>query len=318
MENYQIIFSVISAIILFLYGLSSFSAELKIAAGNKLEAIMKKLTTNRFVAFFVGVIFTVIIQSSTAVSSLAVSMVDSGILSFAGSVAIMLGSYVGTTATAWLVSFKLTGIGPIFIVLGTLISLIPFRFNVFGKGIFFFGFIFFSLDLVSSSIAPLRESEFLTELLLHTSNKLISILIGIVLTVVLQSSTVVTGLTIIFVQQGLLQPADSIPIVLGANIGTTFTALFVSLSMGLTAKKFAVSNTLINIIGVLLFIPFLDAFTIWTLSVSPNETMVVAIAHLGFNVVLVSIFLIFLNPFIRLIDKMFGNRNGEDEKKLSI
>lgn len=308
MENYQIVFSAISAIILFLYGLSSFSAELKAAAGNRLEAIMKKLTSNRIVSFIVGLISTVIIQSSTAVSSLAVSMVDSGILSFAGAIAIMLGAYVGTTATAWLVSFKLTGIGPIFIVLGTLISLLPYRIKVFGKGIFFFGFIFFSLDLVSTSIAPLRESEYLTELLLHTSNKLVSILTGIVLTIIMQSSTVVTGLTIIFVQQGLLQPADSVPIVLGANIGTTFTALFVSLSMGQTAKKFAVSNTLINTFGVLLFIPFLDAFTNWTLNVAPNSTMVVAISHLGFNLVLVMIFLIFLHPFIRFIDWIFEHK----------
>lgn len=311
MENYQIVFSAVSAIILFLYGLSSFSTELKVAAGNRLEAIMKKLTSNRFVSLVVGLFATVIIQSSTAVSSLAVSMVNSGIISFAGAIAIMLGAYVGTTATAWMVSFKLTGIGPIFIVLGTLISLLPYQIKVFGKGIFFFGFIFFSLDLVSTSVAPLKESEYITELLLHTSNKLVSILIGIVLTIIMQSSTVVTGLTIIFVQQGLLQPADSVPIVLGANIGTTFTALFVSLSMGQTAKKFAVSNTLINTFGVLLFIPFLDAFTDWTLSVSPNATMVVAISHLGFNLVLVTIFLAFLNPFVRFIDWLFELKFSE-------
>lgn len=308
MENYQIVFSAISAIILFLYGLSSFSAELKAAAGNRLEAIMKKLTSNRLVSFIVGLIATVIIQSSTAVSSLAVSMVNSGIITFAGAIAIMLGAYIGTTATAWMVSFKLTGVGPIFIVLGTLISLLPYQIKVFGKAIFFFGFIFFSLDLVSTSIAPLRESEYLRELLLHTSNKLVSILIGIVLTIIMQSSTVVTGLTIIFVQQGLLQPADSVPIVLGANIGTTFTALFVSFSMNQTAKKFAVSNTLINIFGVLLFIPFLDTFTDWTLSVSPNANMVVAISHLGFNLVLVTIFLTILNPFVRFIDWIFEHK----------
>jgi Na/Pi-cotransporter len=281
---------------------------LKIAAGNKLKSIMEQLTANRFVAFFVGAVFTIIIQSSTAVSSLAVSLVDSGILSFAGSLSIMLGSYVGTTATAWLVSFKLTGIGPVFIVLGTLISMLPFKIKVLGKGIFFFGFIFFSLDLVSTSVAPLKDSKLLTNLLLYTSNEFISILTGVVLTVILQSSTVVTGLTIIFVQQGLLQPADSIPIVLGANIGTTFTALFVSINMNKNAKKFAVSNTLINIVGVLLFIPFLSKFTTWVLSISPNPTMVVAIAHLGFNVVLVSLFLLLLTPFVKLIDGIFGDK----------
>lgn len=305
MHNYQIIFSIFSAIILFLFGLGAFSAELKSAAGNKLEAIMKKLTANRFIGFGVGLIFTTIIQSSTAVSSLAVSLVDSGVLSFAGATSIMLGSYIGTTATAWLVSFKLTNIGPVFIVLGTLISAIPLKIKVFGKGIFYFGFIFFSLDLVNTAIIPLKDSEELTSLLLYTSNSMISIVIGVLLTVILQSSTVVTGLAIIFVQQGLITPADSIPIVLGANIGTSFTALFASVRMSRVAKKAAVANTLINTLGVLIIYPFLTPFTEWVLKSAPDESMVVAMAHLSFNIVLVSIFLVVLSPFIKMMDRLF-------------
>jgi len=307
MHNYQIFFSIFSAIILFLFGLSAFSAELKHAAGNKLETIMARLTSNRFIAFAVGLFFTSIIQSSTAVSSLAVSMVNSGVLNFSGATAIMLGSYVGTTATAWLVSFKLTGIGPIFIVLGTMISALPIKAKVFGKGIFYFGFIFFSLDLVSSSISPLRESEFLTSLLLHTSNNLVSIGIGIALTIILQSSTVVTGLAIIFVQQHLITPADSIPIVLGANIGTTFTALFASIRMNINARKAAVANTLINLIGVMMLYPFLTPYTKWVLKTAHSDSMVVATAHLSFNLVLVTFFLIVLSPFVALIEKMFSS-----------
>lgn len=311
MDKYQVFFSIFSAVILFLFGLSAFSAELKQAAGNQLEIIMKRLTSNRFVAFTVGLIFTAIIQSSTAVSSLAVSMVNGGVLTFAGATAIMLGSYIGTTATAWLVSFKLTNIGPIFIVLGTLISILPIKAKVFGKGVFYFGFIFFSLDLVSSSISPLKESTFLMDLLLHTSNSLLSIGVGILLTVILQSSTVVTGLAIIFVQQQLITPGDSIPIVLGANIGTTFTALFASIRMGVNARKSAVANTLINIIGVLLLYPFLEPYTAWVLKMAPNDSMVVATAHLSFNVVLVSIFLMALTPFVKLIDKLFNSSRSD-------
>lgn len=308
MESYQIFFSVFSAIILFLFGLGAFSAELKNAAGNKLEEIISKLTANRFYGFGVGLVLTAIIQSSTAISSLAVSLVDGGMLTFAGATAIMLGSYVGTTATAWLVSFKLTNIGPIFIVLGTLISLIPLRIKVFGKGIFYFGFIFFSLDLVNTALQPLKESEELTNLLLHTSTPSISILIGVMMTVILQSSTVVTGLTIIFVQQGLISSGDSIPIVLGANIGTTFTALFASIRMSRTAKKAAVANTLINTFGVLLLYPFLNTYTGWVLKTAPNDSMVVATAHLSFNVVLVTIFLILLTPFLKMMDRLFEEK----------
>lgn len=305
MQNYQIIFSIFSAIILFLFGLSAFSTELKLAAGNKLEGIVKKLTANRLIGFVVGLLFTVVIQSSTAISSLAVSFVDSGILSFAGALSIILGSYIGTTATAWLVSFKLTNIGPIFIVLGAIISALPWKIKIFGKGVFYFGFIFFSLDLVSTSIAPLKESVLLTSLLLHTTNNLVSILIGVFLTIILQSSTVVTGLAIIFVQQGLIEPIDSIPIVLGANIGTTFTALFASIGMNKNAKKVALSNTLINTIGVAMLYPFLGDFSEWVIKMSPNPSMVVAMAHLSFNLVLVSIFLVMLTPFVKLIDRIF-------------
>lgn len=306
MEQYQILFSILSAIILFLFGLSAFTHELKTAAGTKLKAIMSALTVNRFTAFFVGAAFTAIIQSSTAVSSLAVSLVDGGILSFAGAIAILLGAYVGTTATAWIVSFKIAGIGPLFIVIGTLLSFLPFKIKIFGKALFYFGFIFFSLDLVSSSVAPLRESPFVLDMLLYTNTPLMGILIGTLLTVVLQSSTVVTGLAIIFVQQGLVTPADSIPIILGANIGTTATALFASMKMSKNAQKVAVANTLINTFGVLLFLPFLQSFTDWVLRTASGPSFVVAIAHLAFNVVLVSIFLVALTPFTKLMDMMFG------------
>lgn len=306
MDSYQIFFSIFSAVILFLFGLGAFSTELKQAAGNKLESIMKKLTSNRFIAFLVGLLFTAVIQSSAAVTSLAVSMVNGGVLTFAGAIAIMLGAYIGTTATAWMVSFKLTNIGPVFIVLGALLSALPFKVKVFGKAVFYFGFIFFSLDLVSTSIAPLKDSVILTNLLLYTSNSLVSIGIGVLLTIILQSSTVVTGLAIIFVQQHLITPADSIPIVLGANIGTTFTALFASFRMSKNAQKAAVSNTLINTIGVILLYPFLSPYTEWVLKTAPNDSMVVATAHLSFNIVLVTIFLIALTPFVSLIEKIFS------------
>lgn len=305
MQNYQIIFSILSAIILFLFGLNSFSHELRRAAGNQLQSIMSKITANRFTAFFAGAIVTAIIQSSTAVSSLAVSLVDSSVLSFSGAIAIMLGSYVGTTTTAWLVSLKLTGIGPIFIVLGGLLSALPIRARIFGKALFYFGFIFFSLDLIGSSLDPLKSNPAILKLLLTAHGPFVGILIGILLTIVLQSSTVVTGLAIVFVQQELLMPLDSIAIVLGANIGTTATALLASIRMNMNARKTAVANTLINTFGVLMLFPFLEPFGQMILKISPTPSMVVAFAHLGFNLVLVSVFLAFLNPFVRFMNRMF-------------
>lgn len=305
MGNYQVTFSILSAVILFLFGLSSFSKELRHVAGAKLQSIMNTLTMNRFTAFIFGAIFTTIIQSSAAVTSLAVSLVDSGVLKFTGAVAIMLGAYIGTTTTAWLVSFKLTGIGPFFIVLGGIISALPLKIKIFGKALFYFGFIFFSLDLISASLAPLKNDPTFAEFLLLTNTPLKGIIAGILLTIVFQSSTVVTGLAIIFVQQELLMPSDSIPIVLGANIGTTATALFASIKMNATAKKTAIANTLINTLGVVLIFPFLKPFTQLVLKIAPSSSMVVAIAHLAFNVILVSVFLLFLNKFAKMMDRLF-------------
>lgn len=304
MRDYHLIFSILSAIILFLFGLSSFSSELKAAAGPKLQEIVNLITKNRFIAFFTGTIFTVIIQSSAAVTSLTVSLIDSGLLSFKGALAIILGAYIGTSLTALVVSLQISGIGPIFIVLGTLISLLPFKIKVLGKALFFFGFIFFSLDLVSNSLSPLKQSPELAHLLLQTTNPYMGFLIGAALTVLLQSSTVVTGLTIIFVQQGLIAPADSIPIVLGANVGTTGTALFASIKMNLTAKKAALSNTIINLIGAVIVFIFLTPFTDFVLKNTPDMDMVVAFAHLTFNIMLTLIFMVFLTPFVKLMDRM--------------
>lgn len=308
-QHQQIIFSIFSAIILFLYGLGAFSQELKIAAGQKLEVIMGRLTSNRVIAFIVGLICTALIQSSTAVSTLAVSLIDGGVLTFSGAIAIMLGSYIGTTLTAWMVSFKLTGVGPIFIVIGALVGILPWKAKIFGKAIFYFGFIFFSLDLVSSSLQPLKQSQYLAEFLLYTNTPFKGIVIGALLTALMQSSTVVTGLAIIFVQQGILSPEASIPIVLGANIGTTFTGLYATLGMIGTAKKAAWTNTIINTVSVLILYPFIAPFTRLVLEISPNNDMVVAVAHLCFNICVVTVFMVLLTPFVNLMNRIFFDKN---------
>lgn len=304
MGNYQIILSIFSAIILFLHGLSSFNKELKEVFGEKLQGFVSKITANRFSAFLVGAVFTVFIQSSTAVSTLTVSFVNAGIITFVDSLAVMIGASVGTTATAWLVSLKLTGLGPIFIVLGSIIGFLPTKFKVFGRGIFYFGFIFFSLDLISQAIGPLKTDQDILDLLLYAKTPILGVVIGAFLTIILQSSTVVTGLAIIFVQQGILPAVDSIPIVLGANIGTTTTAIVASFKMSIFAKKAALANLVMTTIGVALLFPFIDVFSAWVLNHASEPSLAVAIAHLTFNLINAIIFMIFLKPFARLMEKI--------------
>jgi phosphate:Na+ symporter len=221
MSSLRILFAAISAIVLFLYGLEAFSRELQAVGGETLRKWLGSLTESRWRAVALGAVATAIIQSSSAVTSLTVALVDAGTMTLRSSLGVLLGANIGTTSTAWLVSLKLTGVGPFFIVLGTALSAIPTRFKVLGKAAFYFGFIFFSLDLVSFTLKPLAQSPLFAEVLSRSSTPMMGVLAGAVVTAIVQSSSITTGLCILLVQQSILPATAAIPIVIGANIGTT-------------------------------------------------------------------------------------------------
>ena len=295
MDNIDFLFAVISAVVLFLYGLSSFSQELQEIGRDRLTSVLGRMTNSRLSGFFLGAGFTANVQSSSAVTSLAVALVDSGVISFASSLSVLVGANVGTTATAWLVSFKLTGIGPVFIVLGAVISMLPAPIKVAGKAIFYFGFIFFALDLIGDSLAPLKQADALPGLLSYASNALLGGLIGAALTALLQSSSVVTGLAILLVQQGTLDIQAAVAIIIGANLGSSVTALIASIPMSAPAKRLAQVNVLLNLGGVVLFLPFSHLLAELVISITDDPGIAVALAHLIFNVGVALIALPMLN-----------------------
>ena len=249
MSNLRILFAVISAIVLFLYGLEAFSREIQAVGGETLRKWLGHLTESRWRGVVLGTIVTAIIQSSSAVTSLTVALVDAGTMTLNSSLGVLLGANIGTTSTAWLVSLKLTGIGPFFIVLGTALSVFPTRFKVLGKAAFYFGFIFFSLDLVSFTLKPLAQSPLFAEVLSRSRTPLMGVLAGMVVTGIVQSSSITTGLCILLVQQTILSATAAIPIVIGANIGTTATALVASIKMQKAARQVALANLCFTLAG---------------------------------------------------------------------
>ena len=304
MSNLRIIFATVSAIVLFLYGLEAFSHEIQTIGGRTLHKWLSRLTVSRWRAVALGVVATGIIQSSSAVTSLTVALVDAGVISLNSSLGVLLGANIGTTSTAWLVSLKLTGIGPFFIVLGTVLSAIPTRFKMLGKAAFYFGFIFFSLDLVSATLKPLAQSPLFTEILSRSSTPLTGVLAGMVLTAIVQSSSITTGLCILLVQQGMLPATAAIPIVIGANIGTTATALVASIKMHNTARKVSIANLSFNTFGVLLFFPFLRTFSAKIVDFAGEPGMAVAWAQLIFNVAMALATLILLRLFQARLERV--------------
>jgi Na/Pi-cotransporter len=290
MTAFQGIVAAVAAIVLFLHGLQGFSREVQAVGGATLQSWLPRVTESRWRGFLIGLAATAVVQSSSAITSLAVSLVDAAVITFRGSLGIALGANVGTTATAWLVSFKLTGIGPFFIVIGALLSALPIRANAIGKAVFYFGLVFFALDLISNELKPLQAHPWFQGGLAMATTPLLAVLMGLVFTAVIQSSSVTTGLAILLVQQGVLPAASAIPIVLGANVGSTSTALVASMSMQPVARAAAVANFLFNAVGVLLYLPFLEQFTQRMLAMG-EPAMAVAWAHLTFNLTIAALFL---------------------------
>jgi len=283
MSDLQIAFAVGSAIVLFVYGLQGFSRELRAVGGKALEAWLARVTQSPWSGFGVGALATAVLQSSSAVTSLAAALVDAGVFSFRASLGVLLGANVGTTATAWLVSFKLTGLGPVFIVLGTALSAMPAQVRVAGKAVFYFGLIFFALDLIASAMRPWQQHPVFVDVLKLAGLPWVGVLAGLVITAVIQSSSATTGLVILLVQQGALPAESAIAAVIGANVGSTSTALIASASMAPAARASARANALFNLVAMLLCLPVLPVFASWAVGHTQSPAMAVAWAHLAFN-----------------------------------
>lgn len=303
METFHTIILISSAITLFVYGLQSFSKEIQSIGIDKIKKWINKVTALPLGGFGVGAIVTGIIQSSTMVSSLTVSLVNAGAITFRDSLLILLGTNIGNTSTAWIVSYQSVYFGPFFIVIGTIISMIPNKIAVAGKSIFYFGFIFFSLSFVSIAMTPIKDDPLLIDILSRATNPILGIFYGIVVTVVIQSSSVVVGLVIVLVSQGVIGLDAAIPIVVGANIGTTSTAMLLSIKMNAVSKLTAFSASMFNIVGVIVMLPFFGLLEYVASQATDIPALQVATAFTISNSFTSFFFLVFLTPTMKLLKR---------------
>ncbi|WP_412473307.1 Na/Pi cotransporter family protein [Halobacteriovorax sp. YZS-1-1] len=314
MGDFNIFIAATSSVILFIFGLENFSKEVQKVTGDQFRKFIGKVTNYTSIGVLIGAFVTAVVQSSSATSVIAISLVNAGVLSFKNSVGIIFGSNVGTTITAQLVAFKLTAFGPVFIILSFFLSLIKTKYSVFAKSLFYFGFVFFALHLISSTLVPLQSDERLISFLSKPHNPFLGVLVGMIITAVVQSSSVTTGLAIILTQQGILSVGNAVPILLGANIGTTVTALISIVNMDIAAKKTALSHFLFNFGGVVLFLPIVfiwgDKFKL----LADDPAIALANFHLIFNVTTTIIFIIAIDPFIRFVDKVLGEGKMDFER----
>ncbi|MBN1168018.1 MAG: Na/Pi cotransporter family protein [Methanospirillaceae archaeon] len=299
--NPELLIAIFSAVILFLYGIEQFSHEIRHLAGSRFRELIQQYTRTRFHGAFLGAGITAIVQSSTAVAVITVGLVNAGTLSYISSLGIIFGANIGTTVTSQLVALKLTAFAPIFIIAGFLLSIVGRSYKPLGKPLFYFGLVFFSLNLVATVIAPYQNDPALIALFTSADNPAVAILVGFLITTLFQSSSVTTGLVVTLAAGGLITPYQAIPIILGATIGTTTTSLLVSVRMNTVAKRAATSQFMFNLFGVLIFLPFLGQFEAFIVGIGTSAAEQVALAHLLFNASTSILFLILLGPFSRLM-----------------
>ncbi len=303
-EVFSIAVSFVSVIFVFLFAVKKFSNQIQRLLGNRFKNILERFTNTPLKGALVGAGVTSIIQASAATTVLVVSLVDAGLLSFTNSIAVVIGSNVGTTITTQLVAFKVLNIAPYILVIGFIITNVNHKYNKIkhlGKPIFYFGLLFSCLYIISVLTSTLQENAFLLSLIDKTSNLFFAIGAGIILSIVLQSSSMATSLVIIFVSGGLLSFSQAFGIILGTNIGTTTTALLASMVTGKGGKRVAMAHFLFNFLGVIIFLPFVGIFSRLISHINIALPGQVALSHLIFNVIIATIFILAIKPFTKLV-----------------
>ncbi|MFQ5405544.1 MAG: Na/Pi cotransporter family protein [Candidatus Micrarchaeia archaeon] len=308
---FELVFALATALILFLYGIENFSSEIQKVAGQRFREILSSLTQSPLKGSVLGALVTAMVQSSTATTIIAVGLVNAGTISFAQSLGVIFGANVGTTITAQLVALKLTSFAPVFIILGFLTSIVGGRYKFLGKPLFYFGLVFFSLTLMSSAIEPFKTDPVVINYFSSLSNVFVAVLAGLVFTAIVQSSSVTTGVVVLLASGGLITLSQGIPLLLGTNIGTTITSFFASSRMSLHAKRSAVAHLFFNLGGALLFFPFIGPLAGLVESFGGSVAQQVANAHLVFNVLTLIVFLVFLNQFKKVIERVVPGKEEE-------
>lgn len=270
----QLIFGLLGGLGMFLFGMKTMSEGLQKIAGDKMRKILAALTNNRFIGALVGIAVTAIIQSSSATTVMVVGFVNAGLLSLVQSIGVVLGANVGTTITAQLIAFKITKFALPAIGLGAGLKLFSKnkKYVYIGEIILGFGLLFFGLTTMKHAFNPLKASEEFRHLFLLVGDyRMLGVLIGALLTVIVQSSSATIGITLALASSGLISFEASVALILGENIGTTITANLAAIGTNLAAKRTAFSHFLFNTLGVLYMLILMPFFMKFISYITPGN-----------------------------------------------
>ena len=306
----------------FLFGMHVMSQSLEKIAGGKLEATLKKMTSNPFKSLALGAGITIAVQSSSAMTVMLVGLVNSGIMQLEQTVGVIMGSNIGTTLTAWLLStagiksdnvlislLKPENFAPIVALIGIIMIMMSKKKKRQDIGTIMVGFavLMFGMELMKNAVSPLAEMEGFSKLLVAFKNPILSVLFGAVFTGIIQSSAASVGILQALSLTGTISYRMAIPIIMGQNIGTCVTALISSIGVNKNAKRVTVVHMSFNIIGTIICLTVfygLDAFIHFSFVDKPIGAVEIAAVHSIFNIVTTLILLPFSNQLVKLAKKL--------------
>ncbi|MGD8522772.1 MAG: Na/Pi cotransporter family protein [Desulfobacterales bacterium] len=309
---------------LFLYGMERMSDALKIVAGEKMKDILGMLSNNRIMGLITGALVTAVIQSSSVTTVMLVGFVTAGLMSLSQTIGVIMGSNIGTTITAQIVAFKVTKYALLLMAIGfgMLFSSKREKIQQYGYMIMGLGMIFFGMGVMSDAMKPLRTYQPFLDLMTQMSNPVWGILVAALFTALIQSSSATTGVIIVLAMQGLITLPAGIALSFGANIGTCVTALLASIGKPRDALRVSIVHVLFNVVGVLIFLPFISPFAKLVVSISPSAPegltglqaaaavlpRQVANAHTIFNATCAIIFLPLVTYFARIVYRLVPDK----------
>lgn len=317
MNNFEIFTGIFGGLGLFLYGMKLMSDGLENIAGERLKGILEKITSNKIMGVLVGTIVTAVIQSSSATTVMVVSFVNAGLMSLVQATGVILGSNIGTTITAQIVSFNLEVVAPIFIGIGAILMLSSKKKKIKDIAVISvgFGILFMGMGLMSSSMKPIAGLEIFKEIIIIMGRySILGVLVGVIMTAIVQSSSATTSILVALAAAGTIDMKIAFPIVLGCNIGTCVTAIIASLTANKTAKKAALLHLLFKIFGTIIFLP-LSVYVVKVVAyLTPNNLgRQVANAHTIFNIVITLVVLPISGYFVKFVNKVLPD---EEEKEV--
>lgn len=313
--THEVIFGVLGGLGLFIYGIYLLSDSMQKLSMGLLKAIIARITTNRISSMLVGAGFTLIIQSSSATSVLLIGFINAGLISLAAALPVVFGANIGTTMLAQLIAFKLTNSALLIVFVGAIVFFFAKKMKNKNKGraLLGFGILFLGLNLMTDAVKPLAGNQEVLDLFVQFGKyPILGVIVGVVVTMILQSSSTSIGMVIALASAGLLDLNASIYIVMGDNIGTCITAIIASMGGKLDSRRLAAGHAMFNIAGAILAFAMMPVYLYLIAWLSGDVLRQIANFHTLFNVINVIILLPFTAVFIKILALLIP---GEDYEK---